>query len=62
MHMSSCQPTLTYGLECISSSAIQMRRLESIQGRLIKQSRGFSKRSHNTSLLKTLSIEKVETL
>ncbi|KAK2187145.1 hypothetical protein NP493_177g04025 [Ridgeia piscesae] len=39
-----------------------MRRLESKQGRLIKQSRGFSKRSHNTSLLKTLSIEKVETL
>ena len=27
-----CQPTLTYGLECMGSTAIQMRRLESVQG------------------------------
>ena len=32
-----CQPTLTYGLECMSSTAIQMRRTESVQGRLIKR-------------------------
>ncbi|KAK2143196.1 hypothetical protein NP493_1497g00000 [Ridgeia piscesae] len=32
-----CQPTLTHGLECMSSTAIQMRRLESVQGRFIKQ-------------------------
>ena len=31
-----CQPTLTYGLECMSNTAIQMRRLEYVQGRLIK--------------------------
>ncbi|KAK2178240.1 hypothetical protein NP493_552g01050 [Ridgeia piscesae] len=55
-----CQPTLTYGLECMSSTAIQMRRLESVQGRLIKQSLGLSKRSHNTALLKVLNIEKIE--
>ena len=29
-----------------------MRRLESVQGRLIKQSLGLSKLSHNTALLK----------
>ena len=55
-----CQPTLTYGLECMSSTAIQMRRLESVQGRLIKQNRGLSKLSHNTALLKALNIEKIE--
>ncbi|KAK2143759.1 hypothetical protein NP493_4432g00002 [Ridgeia piscesae] len=55
-----CQPTLTYGLECMSSTAIQMRRLESVQGRLIKQSLGLSKLSHNTALLKALNIEKIE--
>ncbi|KAK2179942.1 hypothetical protein NP493_466g05011 [Ridgeia piscesae] len=37
-----------------------MRQLESVQGRLIKQSLGLSKLSHNTSLLKALNIEKIE--
>ncbi|KAK2173955.1 hypothetical protein NP493_841g00000 [Ridgeia piscesae] len=55
-----CQPTLKFGLECISSNAIQMRRLESVQDRLIKQSLGLSKLSHNTALLKALNIEKIE--
>ena len=54
------QPTLTYGLECMGSTAIQMRRLESAQGKLIKQSLGLSKLSHNTALLKALNIEKIE--
>ena len=44
----------------MSSTAIQMRRLESVQGRLIKQSIGLSKLSHNTALLKALNIEKIE--
>ena len=44
----------------MSSSAIQLRRLEYVQGRLIKQSLGFSKLSHNTALLKALNIEKTE--
>jgi hypothetical protein len=44
----------------MSSTAIQMRRLESVQGRLIKQSLGLSKLSHNTALLKALNIEKIE--
>ena len=55
-----CQPTLTYGLECMGSTAIQRRRLESAQGKLIKQSLGLSKLSHNTALLKALNIEKIE--
>ena len=44
----------------MSSTAIQMRRLESVQGSLIKQSIGLSKLSHNTALLKALNIEKIE--
>ena len=44
----------------MSSTAIQMRRLESVQGRLIKQSLGLSKLSHNTALPKALNIEKIE--
>ena len=55
-----CQPTLTYGLECMGSTAIQMRRLESAQGKLIKQSLRLSKLSHNTALLIALNIEKSE--
>ena len=55
-----CQQTLTYGLECMSSTAIQMRQLESVQGSLIKQSLGLSKLSHNTALLKALNIEKID--
>ncbi|KAK2186993.1 hypothetical protein NP493_181g03000 [Ridgeia piscesae] len=37
-----------------------MRRLESVQDRLIKQNLGLSKLSHNTALLKALNIEKIE--
>ncbi|KAK2180282.1 hypothetical protein NP493_448g02013 [Ridgeia piscesae] len=60
LYICICKPTLTYGLECMSSTAIQMRRLESVQGRLIKQSLGLSKLSHNTAFLKALNIEKIE--
>ena len=44
----------------MKNTAIQMRRLESVQGSLIKQSLGLSKLSHNTALLKALNIEKIE--
>ena len=37
-----------------------MRRLESVQGRLIKQCIELNKRSHSTVLFKALNIEKVE--
>ena len=39
-----------------------MRRLEPVQGRLIKQSLGLSKLSHDTALLKALNIEKIENI
>ena len=55
-----CQSTLTYGLECMPNSAVQMRRLESVQGKLIKQSLGLNKRSHNTNILRALNINKVQ--
>ena len=47
-------------LRLYDSTAIQMRRLESAQGKLIKQSLGLSELSQNTALLKTLNIEKIE--
>ena len=45
-----CQPTLTYGMKCMDYSAVQMRRIESIKGQLIKQCLGLGKRSHNTAM------------
>ena len=60
LYIRICQPTLTYGLECMGNTAIQMRRLESAQGKLTRQCLGLSKLSHNTALLKALNIEKSE--
>jgi len=57
-----CQPTLTYGLECMGSTAIQMRWLKYALGKLIKQSLGLNKLSHNTALLKAENIEKIENI
>ena len=57
-----CQPVLTYGMECMSNSKDQYRRMESIQGRLIKQCLGLSKRSHNSAVLKALNIDKVQNI
>lgn len=55
-----CQPTLLYGLDCMKLSRNDFVKLESVQGKLIKQSLGLSKRSHNTQLLAALNIHKVE--
>ena len=43
----------------MSYSKDQFRRMEYIQGRLIKQYLGLSKRLHNTAMLKALNIDKV---
>ena len=59
---SICQPVLTYGVECMSNSKDQYRRMEYIQGRLIKQCMGLSKRSHNSAVLKALNIDKVQNI
>ena len=53
---------LTYGMECMSYSKDQFRRMESTQGRLIKQCLGLSKSSHNTAMLKALNIDKVQNI
>ena len=55
LYKSICQPVLTYGMECMSNSKGQFRKMESIQGRLIKQCLGLSKRSHNSAVLKALN-------
>ena len=46
----------------MSNSKDQFRRMESIQGRLIKQCMGLSKRSHNSAVLKALNIDKVQNI
>ena len=38
-----CQPVLTYGLECINMSQCQIGKVNSIQGKLMKQSLGLGK-------------------
>ena len=54
-----CQPVLTYGLECINMSQCQIGKVNSIQGKLMKQSLGLSKRSHNTEILQALDINQI---
>ena len=39
-----------------------MQKLDSIQGKLIKQNLGLSKRSHNTELLQTMNISNVKSI
>ena len=46
----------------MSNSKDQFRRMKSIQGRLIKQCLGLSKRSHNSAMLKALNIDKVQNI
>ena len=62
LYKSICQPTLTYGLESMNCSKAQMQKLDSIQGKLIKQSLGLSKRSHNTELLQAMNISNVKSI
>ena len=62
LYKSICQPVLTYGMECMSNSKDQFRRMESIQGRLINQCLGLSKRSHNSAVLKALKIDKAQNI
>ena len=45
----------------MSNSKDQFR-MESTQGRLIKQCLGLSKRSHNSAMLKALDIDKVQSI
>ena len=56
---SICQPTLTYGADCINITDNDILKLDSAQCKLIKQSLGLSKRSHNRELLRALKIKRV---
>ena len=42
-----CQPTITYGADCMNITDKDIGKLDSVQGQLLKQSLGLSKRSHN---------------
>ena len=55
---SICQPTLTYGADCVNITDNDILKLDSAQCKLIKQSLGLSKRSHNTELLRALKIKR----
>ena len=57
-----CKPVLSYGLESINLNGINIRRLETTQGNLVKQCLGLSKRSHSTQLLSSLNIHRIEDL
>ena len=54
-----CQPSLTYGLDCMNVSDRDICKLDSTQGKLIKQSLGLSKRSHNSQVLQALGIKPI---
>jgi hypothetical protein len=54
-----CQPSLTYGLDCMNVDDKGISMLDSTQGKIIKQSLGLSKRSHNTQILQALDIRSV---
>ena len=56
---SICSPTLSYGLECIDLTSKDSKRLESLQGTLIKGCVGIGKRSHSSSLLSAMRVPSV---
>ena len=51
-----CSPVLTYGLECVYLNKTAINKLESLQGRCIKEAIGVSKRSHHSDLLTAMGI------
>jgi hypothetical protein len=57
---SVCLPTLLYGCESVCLREPELRKMESTQGKLIKQVLGLSKRSHTSHLIQALDIYKVE--
>ena len=57
-----CQPTLLYGCETLKLNDCHVKKLETTQGNILKQSLGLSKFSHSTDLLAALNITKVDPL
>ena len=54
-----CQPILIYGFDSLFISQSSIDQLETIQGNLVKQCMGLSKRSRSTNLLQALHITRV---
>ena len=57
-----CSPVLTYGLECVYLNKTGINKLESLQGRCIKEAIGVSKRSHHSDLLTAMGINTVNNI
>ena len=57
-----CVPVLMYGIDGISISKTNVKRLDISQGNLVKQSMGLSKRSHTTELFAALGINRSQEL
>ena len=55
-----CQPVLSYGLETINLKNNTIKRLEILQGNLLKQALGFSKTARSTNLMKILGVLSIE--
>ena len=55
-------PVLTYGLECVYLNKTGINKLESLQGRCIKEAIGVSKRSHHSDLLTAMGINTVNNI
>lgn len=55
-----CQPVLLYGLDSISISSKFLKQLETVQGNLVKQSLGISKRARSSYLLEAMKITSVK--
>ena len=49
-------PSVSYGLNSVSLSKSDQKRLDSFQGGILKQVLGFSKRSHHSSVLAALDV------
>ena len=54
-----CAPVLIYGMDGIPINKNNIKKLDTIQGNLIKQAVGLSKRAHTTELLLSLGINRI---
>ena len=57
-----CSPVLTYGLEYAYLNKTGINKLESLQGRCIKEAFGVSKRSHHSDLFTAMGINTVNNI
>ena len=62
LFQSICQPTLLYGLDAVNLSSSMIKKLENVQGSIMKRVCGIPKRSHHTQLLQSLNISSVNNM